>query len=98
MKLQRSSIISQEIGNGLMLEDIDMTKVDTEFSNRIIKTSYEEIIKKLPTSEKMSQGTKIEFKGKSEFEIDLDFTVPEDPCEMYMECYPSKEHSRFNNF
>lgn len=75
-----------------MLEDIDMTKVDTEFSNRVIKSAYQEIIKKLPTSEKISPGTKIEFKAKSQFEMDLNFKVIEDPCEIYMECFPSKSN------
>jgi hypothetical protein len=40
VKLERSRIISEQIGQGILLEDIDMTEVDSQFADDLIREAY----------------------------------------------------------
>ena len=71
--MERSSIISSEVGSGCALEDIDMTKVDTEFGNELIIKNYEKLVEDLPTSEKLYAG--MELSVKTVFDK-VEYTIP----------------------
>lgn len=73
----------------MSLEEIDMTSVDTEFSNEVIKESYSTIVKKLPTTEKILPNSSIKLKAESNYEMDIDFKIPKEPSFEYIESYPS---------
>lgn len=67
-----------------------MTSVDTEFSNEVLKASYSEAVKKLPTTEKINSGSNIKIVPDSEYMMDIDYRVPKKQFVEYLECYPSK--------
>lgn len=64
VKLQRSKIISEQIGSGVPLEEIDMTEIDSAFSDRLIEEEYFKMISLLPKSSEIRSADVLSFDNK----------------------------------
>ena len=95
LKIHRSTVISQKIGQGQQLEHINMTDIDSEFSTKLLASSFKKIQKLLPKSDKLKENKKIRIKLDSH--INIKYQIPDKNYNHFLEGYPSKI-SIFNFF
>lgn len=74
LKLERSRIISEEIGKGVQLEDIDMTEVDSQFTDNFIIEAYQKMLETVPKSDVINTGDTI--KVETDFDMKVEYKVP----------------------
>lgn len=86
IKIHRSNEISNKMAEGVNIGTIDMSEIDAEFSDNLIKGSLEKLIDCLPNPEKIDFGSMLVIEG--DFGTELEFTIPPDTSSLFLECYP----------
>lgn len=70
------------------LEEIDMTEIDSAFSDKIIEEEYQKILELLPKSSEIKTGDILHFKSKLWEKVN--FQVPLEKYSFFLEGFPSK--------
>lgn len=77
----------------MLLEDIDMTEVDSQFADELIKEAYKKVLQTIPMSDVINPGDKLLV--ESDFGMKIEYRVPPIDASYYMECFPRK-YAYFN--
>lgn len=88
LKIHRSNEISNRMAEGHSIGNINMSEVDSEFSDALISESFQKIIECLPSTEKLDFGTMLLIEG--DYNTKLEYTIPPETTKQFLECYPGK--------
>lgn len=74
--------------SGINIGSMDMSDIDSEFSDNLIIDSFEKILDYLPNPEKIDFGTMLVIEG--DYQTTLEFNIPLQPTRQFIECLPGK--------